>query len=149
MLLRRCFWCDSAHAADHLRGVPELSSERKVLEPLQDKSEEINKRILAAKAAKDDAALAKAREEWAANRKLIAPALAPFEVVKDRMQFWQEAGGLLGRIALAVLAVVVISRRTLLRIFVVPGLILMPLTFGYWPSRANRCCDTAWPCVRS
>jgi len=113
------------------RGVPELSSERKVLKPLQDKSEEINKRILAAKAAKDDAALTAARAEWAANRKLVAPALAPFEVVKDRMQFWQETGGLLGRIALAVLAVVVVSRRTLLRIFVIPGLILMPLTFGY------------------
>ena len=98
---------------------------------MQDKSEAINKRILAAKAAKDDAALAAARQDWAANRKLIAPALAPFEVVKDRMQFWQETGGLLGRIALAVLAVVVVSRRTLLRIFVIPGLILMPLTFGY------------------
>lgn len=41
----------------------------------------------------------------------------------------QEVGGLVGRFALAVLAVWVLSRRTLLRIFQVPGLFLVPIGF--------------------
>ena len=43
----------------------------------------------------------------------------------------QEYGGLVGRILLAVLAVYIVSRRTLIRLFQVPGLILMPIVFGY------------------
>lgn len=41
----------------------------------------------------------------------------------------QEVGGLAGRFALAWLAVIIISRRKLLRVFQIPGLILMPLIF--------------------
>ena len=44
---------------------------------------------------------------------------------------WQEIGGIVGRLLLAALAVRIASRRGLLRIFLVPGLIAMPLTFGY------------------
>jgi hypothetical protein len=43
----------------------------------------------------------------------------------------QEVGGLTGRLLLATLVIVVVSRRSLIRIFQVPGLILMPLIFGY------------------
>ncbi len=43
----------------------------------------------------------------------------------------QEIGGLVGRVILAVLAVYIVSRRTLIRVFQVPGLILMPIVFGY------------------
>jgi hypothetical protein len=43
----------------------------------------------------------------------------------------QELGGLLGRIALAFLAVRIVSRRALLRLFQVPGLLLVPLVFFY------------------
>jgi MFS family permease len=42
----------------------------------------------------------------------------------------QEIGGLCGRLLFAVMAVVIISRRKLLRMFVVPGLIVMPLAFA-------------------
>jgi MFS family permease len=42
----------------------------------------------------------------------------------------QEIGGLAGRVALAYLAVVIISRRKLIRLFQIPGLIVMPLTFA-------------------
>ena len=44
---------------------------------------------------------------------------------------FQEVGGLLGRFALAALAVYVVSRRALLRIFLVPCLLLAPVVFGY------------------
>ncbi len=42
----------------------------------------------------------------------------------------QEIGGLVGRIVLAALAAVIVSRRRLIRIFQVPGLIVMPLVFA-------------------
>ncbi|HET8549588.1 MAG TPA: MFS transporter [Bryobacteraceae bacterium] len=46
-------------------------------------------------------------------------------------QFYQEIGGLAGRFALAVLAVRIVSRRRLLRVFQAPGLILVPFVFLY------------------
>lgn len=45
-------------------------------------------------------------------------------------QQWQEIGGLLGRVALAGLAVVIISRRKLIRVFQIPGLVILPFVFG-------------------
>lgn len=43
----------------------------------------------------------------------------------------QEVGGLVGRFLLAFLAVRILSRRTLLRVFQIPGLIVMPIVFAY------------------
>jgi len=43
----------------------------------------------------------------------------------------QEIGGLVGRVVLAGLAVVIVGRRTLIRLFQVPGLIVIPLTFAW------------------
>ena len=43
----------------------------------------------------------------------------------------QEVGGLLGRVVLAVLATVIVSRRRLIRMFQIPGLIVMPLVFAW------------------
>ncbi len=48
----------------------------------------------------------------------------------------QELGGLTGRILLAILAVRILSRRSLLRVFQVPGLILVPLIFAFAPSHS-------------
>jgi len=45
------------------------------------------------------------------------------------VQLWQEVGGLVGRCLLAALAVRIASRRNLLRVFQVPGLIVVPLVF--------------------
>jgi MFS family permease len=43
----------------------------------------------------------------------------------------QEIGGLAGRVALAVLAGLIISRRRLIRLFQIPGLLVMPLVFAW------------------
>jgi hypothetical protein len=43
----------------------------------------------------------------------------------------QEIGGLVGRFLLALLAVRILSRRGLFRVFQVPGLIIMPLVFAF------------------
>jgi MFS family permease len=53
--------------------------------------------------------------------------------VVAKVQGTQEIGGLFGRIALAFLAVIVVSRRSLLRIFMVPGMVILPLVF-FWPA---------------
>ena len=47
------------------------------------------------------------------------------------VQGTQELGGLAGRIVLAALALVVVGRRRLLRMFLVPGLALIPIVFLY------------------
>jgi MFS family permease len=69
----------------------------------------------------------------------IVPSLAELASFTDKekqqtvktVQFWQESGGLVGRFLLAYLAVVIVSRQKLLRIFQVPGLIVVPLVFAY------------------
>ncbi len=47
------------------------------------------------------------------------------------VQGFQEVGGLIGRFVLAFLAIRILSRRNLLRVFQIPGLIVMPLVF-FW-----------------
>ena len=47
----------------------------------------------------------------------------------------QEVGGLVGRTLLAVLAVYIVSRRKLIRLFQIPGLIVMPIVFAYIATR--------------
>lgn len=52
------------------------------------------------------------------------------------VQLFQEIGGLVGRVVLAFLAVAIVGRRLLLRIFQVPGLFIIPLVFLF-PARDN------------
>jgi Sugar (and other) transporter len=50
------------------------------------------------------------------------------------VQWWQEIGGLVGRFALALIVLRIVSRRTLLRVFQLPGLIIVPLVFWMAPT---------------
>ena len=61
-------------------------------------------------------------------RSLPRPAI---EQTVSGVQFFQEIGGLTGRILLAFLAIRIISRRRLLRLFQIPGLFLVPVVFAY------------------
>jgi MFS family permease len=61
--------------------------------------------------------------------KLISGAVA-------NTQLYQEIGGLVGRFLLAFLAIRILSRRNLLRVFLIPGIILVPLVFIY-PATSN------------
>jgi MFS family permease len=56
--------------------------------------------------------------------------------VISTVQMWQEVGGLVGRILLALLVVRIASQRKLLRLFQIPGLFLLPLVFLF-PAREN------------
>jgi MFS family permease len=68
----------------------------------------------------------------AAHKKLAAQARAKSnQSTAAHVTKIQEAGGLLGRIVFAILAVRILSRRKLIRIFQIPGLIVMPLVFAW------------------
>ncbi len=58
-----------------------------------------------------------------------------------KVTIFQEVGGLFGRLALAMLAVVIVSRRNLFRIFQIPSLIFVPLLF-YWVSTSLKTEDS-------
>jgi hypothetical protein len=53
--------------------------------------------------------------------------------IVSSVQGMQEFGGLAGRIVLAGLALVIVSRRALLRVFLIPGLFIVPYVF-YGPA---------------
>jgi hypothetical protein len=52
----------------------------------------------------------------------------------SRASLFQEFGGLTGRILLAMLATIIISRRRLLHVFQIPGLVFMPIVFLLTPT---------------
>ncbi len=52
------------------------------------------------------------------------------------VQTLQEAGGLAGRFAIASLGLLIVSRRTVLRAFLIPGLVITPLVFIYTGTRS-------------
>ena len=64
-------------------------------------------------------------------RGLERPAI---EQVVSGVQYYQEIGGLAGRILLAFLAIRILSRRRLVHVFQIPGLILLPLVFVMAPT---------------
>jgi nitrate/nitrite transporter NarK len=53
------------------------------------------------------------------------------QVAVSAVQSYQEFGGLLGRILLAILAVRIVSRRSLLWVFQVPGMLIVPIVFFF------------------
>lgn len=71
------------------------------------------------------------KDKEAAKKKQMAKRREIEQKVASEVTKVQEVGGLIGRFLLAILAVQIVSRRTLLRIFQIPGLILMPIVFAY------------------
>lgn len=87
--------------------------------------------LVKAATAKVKAAADGSAERAAAEKELEAAKSHVKNVINEKranVQRWQEIGGLTGRILLAVLLMSV-SSRNLLRIFVVPGVLLFPLTY--------------------
>ena len=70
-------------------------------------------------------------DQLAANREQQTPYDTVIKRRGNKLQLYQEMGGLAGRIALALLIAASIPRRLLLRLFQVPGLIIFPLTYLY------------------
>lgn len=111
-------------------GLPELKEQTKSLAPLRKQGEELNKQLNALSAAdparKD--VVAKIKENFAQQR----PLNEEVKKMADTVQFHQEMGGLVGRISLALLLIWGISRVALLKVFQVPALIILPVTYFYF-----------------
>jgi MFS family permease len=80
------------------------------------------------KATKGTAEHVEAEARLAEAKKARAAVAQAVKARSGNIQRWQELGGLTGRILLAVLLLFLPS-RTLLQIFLVPGLVLFPLTY--------------------
>ncbi|MBL9190325.1 MAG: MFS transporter [Opitutaceae bacterium] len=79
------------------------------------------------------AAKAAQKPDPVAQREMRQAAGNASDQVVAGVTMWQEIGGLVGRFLLAVLAVVIVSRRALFRVFQIPSLIFVPLLF-WWIS---------------
>ncbi|MDB6138943.1 MAG: nanT 3, partial [Verrucomicrobiaceae bacterium] len=108
-------------------GLPELREQSKALAPLRKEGEELNKQLNAMAptdpARKDQ--IGKIKENFGKQKPLVEQV----KTMSDKVQFHQEMGGLIGRIILAVLLIVGLSRVTLLRVFQIPALIMLPITY--------------------
>jgi MFS family permease len=111
-------------------GLPDLAERRKAIEEDRKKIDEREKMLkgqTGENAEAGKAQVAKARKELAAETKTLADAT---EARRGNIQRWQELGGLTGRVVFALLLTTVPS-RTLLRLFLVPGVVLFPVTYLY------------------
>ena len=108
-------------------GLPNLAEQRKLLKPLVDEAKTLN---IAFDATKPGSPERKAAiEPIKANAAKQKPIQDKVKEVGSQTQAYQETGGLVGRIALALLIIMGIGRRTLLRMLQVPGLIILPVTY--------------------
>ncbi len=108
-------------------GLPDVQQEIQVA--TSDKFDQTKKATLVAEltaAGKNEEEIKRA--VMAESRKIAGP----IEMAKaTEATKTQEIGGLIGRFILAGLAVMIVSRRLLLRVFLLPGLIVMPLVFAW------------------
>jgi hypothetical protein len=108
-------------------GLPEAASGSKALAPLRAEAAKLGHQYdAAAPGSPEKAEALKALKE---NGKLQAGPMKEIKQVGNKVQFYQETGGLLGRIALALLLFLAISHGTLLRIFQLPALVALPVCY--------------------
>ncbi|MGE3308740.1 MAG: MFS transporter [Limisphaerales bacterium] len=108
-------------------GLPELKPQAAALAPLRREGEDLNRQLNALPAGSPERAqlAARIRENFAKQK----PINDVVKEMRDKVQFRQEMGGLTGRIILAILLIVGISRVALLKVFQVPALIVLPVTY--------------------
>jgi MFS family permease len=120
-----------------IAGLPEvatrMASAAKALESAQARLEAVKEG--SPEHSEATARLAEAKKE----QRAAAQAL---EARRGNIQRWQELGGLTGRVLLAMLLIYVPS-RLLLRLYLIPGLILFPLTYVYLVSSTYGAFATA------
>jgi MFS family permease len=108
-------------------GLPNLAEQRKALRPLVDEAKTLN---AAFDATKPNTPERKAAiEPIKANAAKQKPIMDKVKEVGSETQFYQEMGGLLGRIALALLLIVGMGRRLMLRMLQIPGMLILPITY--------------------
>lgn len=107
-------------------GLPEVKTASAELKPLRAEMKKLNEEFDKAATPEDKKAI---RKQIGA---LAGKAKAPSKEIKElgeRVQLYQEVGGLIGRILLAVFIIWGLSRVAILKMFQVPALVLLPLTY--------------------
>ncbi len=110
-------------------GLPELKEQAKALAPLRKEAEQLNKQLNALPT--DDPARKEVLAKIKGNFVQQKPINEDVKKMADKVQFRQEMGGLVGRVLLAILLIVGLSRVKLLRVFQMPALVMLPLTYFY------------------
>jgi len=108
-------------------GLPELKEQARALAPLRKEAEALNKQFNALPA--EDPARKEVVGRIKENFGKQKPINDQVKKMSDTVQFHQEMGGLIGRIVLAVLLIVGLRRVILLKVFQIPALIMLPLTY--------------------
>jgi len=108
-------------------GLPELKAEGMALAALKKTDMEISAKLKAP--GLDDAAKAALKADMKANFDKQKPVNIKIKAMSDKLQFHQEMGGLAGRVLLAGLLIWGISRVKLLKVFQIPALIILPVTY--------------------
>ncbi len=108
-------------------GLPELAAQSKELGPLRREAAELNKAYDATTA--DSPERKEIKVKLRENKKKQDPLNNEVKEVGNTVQFYQEIGGLTGRILLACLIIFGISRVMLLKVFQIPALLMIPLAY--------------------
>ena len=118
-----CSYGAAFGAIQHVpRMIPRLSDVTAETGPIKPQIAEIDKKIAAADEDEKPALIGEKKKLIGKVKKAEQAAAANYTKV-------QEVGGLFGRFLLALLVIRILSRRKLLRVFVVPGLAIMPIVF--------------------
>ncbi|MCC6509827.1 MAG: MFS transporter [Pirellulaceae bacterium] len=107
-------------------GLPEMAQASEELKPIRAEAKKLNEQFDKAETKEEKDAVRKQLGALAAKQK------APDSEIKEmgeKVQLYQEMGGLIGRIILAALIIFGISRVLLLKLFQVPALVMIPLTY--------------------
>lgn len=111
-------------------GLPDLAEARSQMLPLIEANKALGKELK--KLPKDSPEHEAKEKAFNANLKKIAKINKDeIQPAREHVQFMQELGGLAGRILLALGLLVIVSRRLLLWLFQVPGLVIIPLVW-FW-----------------
>ena len=110
-------------------GLPELAPQAKIMAPMIAEAKSLNLALNDAIQANDKPKQGELRGKIKENAVAQAPHKKVVDEMSGKVQFRQEMGGLLGRVLLAVLLIVGISRVALLKVFQVPALIILPVTY--------------------
>jgi MFS family permease len=108
-------------------GLPEMAPVSKKMAPLRKESEALNAEFN--KLQPDDPARNELRAKIIANAREQKPFGDEIKEYSDKVQLHQEMGGLIGRILLAVFVIIGMKRVLLLKLFQIPLLIMVPLTY--------------------
>jgi MFS family permease len=121
-------------------GLPDYKDVRKQLEEPRKRATELNKEY--AKTAPDSEERKAVRAKLDQNQDEQRSIRKDLDDAIPKVQLYQEMGGLMGRIALAVLAVYILSRRFQLWCFVVPGIFILP--YFFWTVLENDLTYLHW-----